>query len=306
MSNEDEDYDSGADEDFAPNVIEPNEDESSSEDEADGASHHQKPAKRSTTQHTTEDLDFSNSGDEATTREGLRRKRKHNDDAEDSGGEGGLVKTRAQKRALIRKAEKRALQTGTSNVDVDALWAEMAGSKKQDPTTESAVSDTRSDALQGAVAEMSSMGGDIVKGLRSPPPSHDAEMITIKRRYEFAGQTHEEVKTVLATSEEARLYREEQSRALNKPAVPSPKPGMRRPTKRKNLFEGIDLDNKKAGPKLNTLQKSKLDWAAHVDNEGISEELTEHRKGKDTYLGKLDFLGRSDEKLAEGWKTKTK
>lgn len=64
---------------------------------------------------------------------------------------------------------------------------------------------------------------------------------------------------------------------------------------------GGELGSKAAGlsgqaAKLNTLEKSKLDWAAHVDHEGISEELKGHHRAKGDYLGRMDFLGRMDAK----------
>lgn len=49
-----------------------------------------------------------------------------------------------------------------------------------------------------------------------------------------------------------------------------------------------------AGPKLNTIEKSKLDWAGYVDREGIKEELDGAEKAKEGYLGKMEFLGRME------------
>lgn len=43
---------------------------------------------------------------------------------------------------------------------------------------------------------------------------------------------------------------------------------------------------------LNTVEKSKLDWAGFVDKEGITDELDEHGRAKEGYLGRMDFLGR--------------
>jgi hypothetical protein len=47
-----------------------------------------------------------------------------------------------------------------------------------------------------------------------------------------------------------------------------------------------------AAPKLNTIEKSRLDWAGYVDREGIGDELDEHSRAKEGYLGRMDFLGR--------------
>ena len=45
-------------------------------------------------------------------------------------------------------------------------------------------------------------------------------------------------------------------------------------------------------PKLNVVDKSKMDWAEHVDKEGAREELEAARKAKGSYLEKRDFLER--------------
>jgi hypothetical protein len=46
--------------------------------------------------------------------------------------------------------------------------------------------------------------------------------------------------------------------------------------------------------KLNTVQKSKLDWAGFVDKEGLREDLELAGKSKDAYVSRADFLARSD------------
>lgn len=42
--------------------------------------------------------------------------------------------------------------------------------------------------------------------------------------------------------------------------------------------------------KLNVVEKSRVDWTGYVDKEGIAEELDEHGKGKEAYLGRMQFL----------------
>ncbi|KAJ3193021.1 hypothetical protein HK101_005572 [Irineochytrium annulatum] len=52
-----------------------------------------------------------------------------------------------------------------------------------------------------------------------------------------------------------------------------------------------------AAAKLNTLEKSKLDWLKHVDNVGDADKLKRHNK--DGYLEKKAFLERAQEKQEE-------
>ena len=112
----------------------------------------------------------------------------------------------------------------------------------------------------------------------------------------------EEEKTGPADSMEAKLYKQAQDASADtngqqKPAHPPP---LRRPMKRRLFMNGSETAEKDASKvKLNTLEKSKLDWAAHVDKEGISDELNEAGKAKNAYLDRVDFLGRMDAKRDE-------
>ncbi|XP_043483837.1 craniofacial development protein 1 [Leptopilina heterotoma] len=46
--------------------------------------------------------------------------------------------------------------------------------------------------------------------------------------------------------------------------------------------------------KINTLEKSKMDWDNFKKQEDIEEEINSHNRGKDGYLEKQDFLQRAD------------
>lgn len=54
------------------------------------------------------------------------------------------------------------------------------------------------------------------------------------------------------------------------------------------------------GRKLNTVEKSRMDWAGYVDKERLGEELDRAGKAKGGYLDKMDFLGRSEMAREEG------
>jgi hypothetical protein len=103
---EEENYHSASDEDFDPTTAPTYDDVhaiSSSDDEGEATA--PKASSSSKRKHLAEqnrsDLDFSNSGDEGIIKKGRRRAKKcggqaHDD--EDEGGEGGLIKTRAQRK----------------------------------------------------------------------------------------------------------------------------------------------------------------------------------------------------------------
>jgi len=124
-------------------------------------------------------------------------------------------------------------------------------------------------------------------------PNKDPEnTVTISRTYKFAGQTMVERKQVLASSAEAKLHRESQT--TTETVVNDQ--GLWRPKRRANPF---DISGAKEnlvlpaiGPKLNVVEKSKLDWAGFVDREGIKDQLDEAGRAKEGYLGRMDFLNR--------------
>ena len=143
-------------------------------------------------------------------------------------------------------------------------------------------------------------------GTKSKPNEED--MITITRTYDFAGQITTEEKLVPRSSAEARLYQQQQATPKPSPSASSTKQALKRPKKRTSAFDpGFNATHltssvtsgKTKAPKLNTVEKSKLDWAGYVDKEGIKDELEGAEKAKSGYLGKKDFLNRVDAKREE-------
>lgn len=148
-------------------------------------------------------------------------------------------------------------------------------------------------------------------------------MIKIKRTYKFAGKFHTEEKTVARGSAEAKLYLNSLSDTSEANLVESESSDniskSRRPPKlaRTSIFEPVsqkmpkrsDLnlgvrretsllasDILKDGKKLNTVEKSAMDWASFVDQEGIADELDAASKSKNAYKARQEFLARVDQK----------
>lgn len=284
-----------------------------------------KPVKRKRNEEDNEaDVGFENSGDEGLIREGkkaLKRRRKKGEESDDD-GDGGLVKTRSQraleyvihlpiygrKLTISRKVEKKPLaNVDTATVDVDAVWASMISGNLPKPTAQGKASNTLS---------ISAPKPDVLKTHNRPSATEDS-MITIKRTYNFAGKVHVEEKTIQRDSAEARLWlvsRSGDDDQLKINTVQPTKP--KRPTKklRRSMFEPIlesifpprtDLHfgaNRAAGEelmkealnakKLNTVEKSKMDWAGFVDKEGIKNELEVAGKAKGSYIERQNFLSR--------------
>ncbi|KAE8449080.1 hypothetical protein EG329_008463 [Mollisiaceae sp. DMI_Dod_QoI] len=163
-------------------------------------------------------------------------------------------------------------------------------------------------------------------------------MIMIKRTYTFAGKIHTEQKLVPRNSAEARLYLSSQPQPQSDPSPStsnfkpedsnstSPFTKPKRPLKlaRRSIFEpipdhlplrkdlhfgirrsetGVALVEVRTGKekekKLNTVEKSAMDWAGFVDQEGIQDELQQAGKSKGAYRARQEFLARVEAKKIE-------
>ena len=199
---------------------------------------------------------------------------------------------------------------------MDALWERLnSAPPKPAPKDQSFPSQSQDSGAQTKSEVTPKLNGESnrLEPGRSAAPAPDEDKIAIKRTYVFAGETITEEKLVPRSSAEARLYLQSQEAAAQPPTSPVGGKPLRRPKKRASMFEpnpeGIvkglsPMINK--GPKLNTIEKSKLDWATHVDQEGLKEELDVAEKAKDGYLGRMDFLGRSEAKREEDMKNARK
>ncbi|KAF1952167.1 BCNT-domain-containing protein [Byssothecium circinans] len=279
-----------------------------------------------------DDLD---SGDEVTIqaarkRKAKKQKSKHNDDEEDlllsdDGGEGGLIKTRAQRRDEL-KERKPLARTEGATIDVDALWAEMlAAPLKQLPHTEAQQAHAVQDAAKSGTAGV----------------VEEEEQITVKKTYTFAGQETTEEKEVPRSL--LAKYQSDGWRAVDgttekavEHEVKEDGPKIRRPLRRPSRFDPNPTGFVRALPpehqltwprkpgaaaataqentpmsdvpkavrpekaqKLNVVDKSRMDWTGFVDKEGIAEELDTHGKTKEAYLGRMNFLAGVEAKQEE-------
>ena len=167
------------------------------------------------------------------------------------------------------------------------------------------------------------LDGEVRKNVAAPPTTQD-EMVTIKRRIEFAGEVTVVEEEVLKSSKEAQRYFAEHPEADStfKPNN-SDKDGLQRPLKRPSMFEpnptatvkGVPPDKlrprapsrmdvlmaekrteeerKKKAERMSTVQKSALDWRGFVQDQGITDELSEYAKSKKGYLAREQFLDRA-------------
>ncbi|EUC45507.1 hypothetical protein COCMIDRAFT_56950, partial [Bipolaris oryzae ATCC 44560] len=319
-----EKYHESSDEDFDPNAA-PAEDASSSEDE-DHVTIEPAQRKGKRKAHQDEELD---SGDEVTIQAARRKRSKKkggkgnkDDDTEliisdDEGGEGGLVKTRAQRRTEGKEARPLARTEGAT-VDVDALWAQMMAAPLK-PLQESKTQEANAPTQHTPVTNIQ-------------VSAEEEEQLTVKKTFTFAGQDTTEEKQIPRSQLDKYLKdgwkQAEATPAAESPAHSSssqPDSKIRRPLRRPSRFDpnptgyvralapefqlswprtstrpepetAADPDAaalpKKAEKtqKLNVVDKSRMDWTGFVDKEGIAEELDTHGKTKEAYLGRMEFL----------------
>ena len=219
------------------------------------------------------------------------------------------------------REEERAPLADTKNatVDVDALWASMVSGSPKQPTEHTPLLPSDTQALD-AVGPVSKTAAAAASALTTLPGPNGDDTVTIQRTYNFAGKVHTETKVVPRDSAEARLYLA--SNPSPTTAAPTSTSPPRRPTKlaRRSMFEPVidtgpprsDLklgvgmirerlvaQQEEKGRKLNTVEKSKMDWAGFVDKEGIREELEVAERGKGSYLQRKEFLERVEGKREE-------
>ncbi|KAH7055814.1 Swr1p complex component [Macrophomina phaseolina] len=364
---DDDAYNSASDEEFDPAAATAGASDdddalsSSSDEDADDAADKprtQKTKKRKRAAAADDDAELD-SGDEATI--AATKKQRQDFDGDNEGGEGGLVKTRAQRR-LEQKERRPLARVDGATADVDAIWAALSAAPVGEAggMTEDKEAGYGGDAGEGEQQQQQQKKKKQVAAVEEQP---DEEMITIKRTYDFAGDRITEERQVPKSSAEARLYLAQQQERAEKLAAGKKKtvveeqnagpdtdaPAARRPLRRPSRFDpnpmaevrglppekqltwarrralldpsaagtpllaiesiteaqaanaaaSVANKSKEKAQKLNTVDKSRLDWAGYVDKEGIAEELDEYGRAKEGYLGRMDFLDRVDQRREE-------
>lgn len=176
-------------------------------------------------------------------------------------------------------------------------------------------------------APSSSQPNEPPASTQQPQPSvgdtdgEQSEFIRIKRTYNFAGKVHTEEKVVKRDSAEARLYRASLGENGGSVEAVDGAPSKKMPRKAfRSAFEPIpdqtamrtdlnlgisvrlrarELANEANAKKLNTVEKSRMDWAGYVDREGLKDELDLAGKSKHSYTARQDFLARSEARREE-------
>lgn len=281
-------------------------------------------------------LSLDNSGDEATLSRARKKHKptskstpppdKHQQprgghaDAESdsgSGGAGGHVKTRAQRRAEVVARRAPARLPGAASVDVDALWAQMAAAPlAAAPAPAAATTDDLRVAADAAaperehvytfVGERVSVQSSSTSPVGATPSTAAPSTATQPGVATSASNPSSAHTASISTSTSTTT-------SNTNPSAPHP---LRRPTKRRSIFPTATTPSTASTPaassttstsapappptkRLTTLEKSALDWRAHVAHEaGLAAELSDAARARGAYLGRQDFLGRVDARRA--------
>uniref|UniRef100_A0A182RTS2 Craniofacial development protein 1 n=1 Tax=Anopheles funestus TaxID=62324 RepID=A0A182RTS2_ANOFN len=217
---------------------------------------------------------------------GKKRKRITNSDGVKRTN-GSNKRTKAQEKAQQSDEEKDAkVDEEEEKRRTDALWADFlgGGSSKSTGNTEKLNSSTSArnskakDAVKKTVSEIKS----------APAPKVvEKEKPTVAQLFEFAGE-----QIVLTEQDDSGIANNTQNEKATALSTVSKTLTPKNVATRGGLGSVLDQINKKT--KLNTLEKTKLDWTSFKRQEGIEEELQTHNKGKEGFLERRDFLERTD------------
>jgi Bucentaur or craniofacial development len=331
-----DDYDEGADSDFEEaNISDQTSSSSSEEDDAHPSSANRRPSRPTPRtqkgKKQSEPLELD-SGDEATIEERTKARKKQQkpagddqqDDASDDEEQGWRARTRAMRQKdQDEKRQSRLASVKGSTINVDEMWEMMNRPGGLGAPLDSEV---KSAAERGGIRP-SEEQHDLVASTQSRSTksvinnAHDTErpheevedMITIEETYEFAGEIHSRKQIVPRSSAEAKLWLSQRPSRNTDSRFPGDKP-IRRPLRKLSRFDPNlnNLDPFRTNwekpvtrgkgskvHKINTVEKSKMDWEAHVDREGLQDELREHAKAKEGYLGRMDFLEKVEQRTEE-------
>ncbi|OGM39262.1 SWR1-complex protein 5 [Aspergillus bombycis] len=329
---EDEQYDSADDEDFQVDAAQDDDGLTGSDSDEEATEPAAKKRKAGEKAPGQEDNSLD-SGDEATIKKAKAKKAKKQkgkdedgddeDDVDfddDEGGPGGFVRTRAMKMRTQEERKPLAKIDGAT-VDVDALWEKMNAPDVTIDLHPSQAEKTNDTTVQeNKDAEMRD-GDTPVTEEKRQASQYSEEMVKIKRTYKFAGEWITEEKIVPKDSAEAKLYMADEKdvetvtaaenatdskktiklrRPLRKVSRfdPNPTGSIKKSWEKQAVSETTGGENVR-GPKINTVEKSRLDWAAYVDQAGIKDELRTHSKAKEGFHGRMDFLDRVGAKQEE-------
>ncbi|XP_054476136.1 craniofacial development protein 1 isoform X2 [Anoplopoma fimbria] len=215
----------------------------------------------------------------------------------------GVLKVDEDERDGGESEESRPLQEEVGKVPAVREMDEVKQKKKSDDLWASFLSDVGTRPKEPTPASQS---GTIQKdsSVLTVAKASEPAKVTITQVFDFAGEEVRVNKVVSADSKEAKTYLksqntkqesgdEEEAPSPGQPALPGP--SAKRPAGMSSILGR--MGSKKL--KMSTLEKSKMDWDAFKSEEGISDELAIHNRGREGYVERKNFLERVDHRQFE-------
>ncbi|XP_029290459.1 craniofacial development protein 1 [Cottoperca gobio] len=227
---------------------------------------------------------------------GVRKRKKGVLRVDNEEGDGGAAEAEQNPQEEVEKVtEVRVEDDAKQKKKSDDLWASFlsdVGSRPKDAPSPSQSGTTQKD--DSSVLNVAPLS-------KETKPSQPAE-VTITKVFDFAGEEVRVNKVVSADSKEAKIYlqsqitNEEENEDEGEDSPPGqPGPSAKRPVGMSSLMNR--MGGKKQ--KMSTLEKSKMDWDAFKSEEGITEELAIHNRGREGYVERKNFLQRVDHRQFE-------
>ncbi|XP_045893660.1 craniofacial development protein 1 [Micropterus dolomieu] len=211
---------------------------------------------------------------------------------------GGAEEGQPPQEEVAKPAEVQKDDDDRQKKKSDDLWASFlsdVGSRPKDSAPASQSNTTQKD--DSSVLK--------VAPLSTETKASEPAKVTITKVFDFAGEEVRVNQEVSADSREAKSYLKSQStkpeengdeeKRSSASQAHLPGPSAKRPAGMTSLLSRIG--GKK--PKMSTLEKSKMDWDAFKSEEGITEELAIHNRGREGYVERKNFLERVDHRQFE-------
>ncbi|XP_034391266.1 craniofacial development protein 1 [Cyclopterus lumpus] len=177
----------------------------------------------------------------------------------------------------------------------DDLWASFLSDVGSRPKEDTPASESRT-AQKEDSAELT------VSPLSTERKAPEPATVTITKVFDFAGEEVRVNKVVSADSKEAKIYLNSQNTKQEESgdeeeALSPGQPGTS--AKRTAGMSSILGRMASKKQKMSTLEKSKMDWDAFKSEEGITDELAIHNRGREGYVERKNFLERVDHRQFE-------
>ncbi|KAL7878990.1 hypothetical protein AOLI_G00099640 [Acnodon oligacanthus] len=286
-----EDYSSNEDEDYVPSDDNLSEDDINECEKEDGLEGEEQNEPR--TDHVKKKKKSS---------KGLSvRKRKKGGLKLEEGNEDG-----GHKQKEVEEEGEKVKEDGSKSVEneekqkkkADDLWASFLKDVGPRPKAQSPAS------KESVAVSSDEPSKTTTESAQQEPKPKEPSRITITKVFDFAGEEVRVTKEVDANSREAKsfLKKEEKEEEIQEqqsfskaPSSLTPGPSAKRPAAMDSILNRIGAKKQK----MSTLEKSKLDWDAFKTEEGITDELAIHNRGKEGYVERKNFLERVDQRQFE-------